>query len=381
MRLRSFLSILCLAFSLVLIACTPEEPIKELIDVPMMVKAESNKVVWDAVPHATEYELEINGTIYVLTGTNYVFSGFGTYNLRIRAIAASNSGYKNSLWSEILVFEFLDYDYKGVVILDSTQLEIKFGEIINLNARTLPESNVEFTYHSSNMNVAVVQDGMLEAKGLGTTTITVSATEYYEAYMEVTVYPSITESSGDTVTIEVGDLYQLNLVIQPLLNGEDIISYESLDGTVAFIGVTGVINALKVGETDLLVKTSNGGEQIIHVVVTPVLPATVTFVVTLPNPLADGFEMYLVGSFNSWKVKDVIYKMTPVEGDPFKYTMTVTTFTSKTEVQYKYIMGSSTHYAWESYQNSPTANRTIYVPGGTSSVNDTVEVWQSLNLG
>lgn len=45
-----------------------------------------------------------------------------------------------------------------------------------------------------------------------------------------------------------------------------------------------------------------------------------------------GFEMYLVGSFNSWKVKDVIYKMTPVEGDPFKYTMTVTTFTSKTEV-------------------------------------------------
>lgn len=94
-----------------------------------------------------------------------------------------------------------------------------------------------------------------------------------------------------------------------------------------------------------------------------------------------GFEMYLVGSFNSWKVKDVIYKMTPVEGDPFKYTMTVPTFTSKTEVQYKYIMGSSTHYAWESYQNSPTANRTIYVPGGTSSVNDIVEVWQSLNLG
>ena len=59
------------------------------------------------------------------------------------------------------------------------------------------------------MNVAVVQDGMLKPRA-STTTITVSATEYYEAYMEVTVYPSITESSGDTVTIEV-EIY-INLI-------------------------------------------------------------------------------------------------------------------------------------------------------------------------
>lgn len=361
--------------------CKKEEVSVKYLDTPIVELETENSITWQSIAQATEYELNINDILYVTENSSFQLNDFGTYSIKIRSISSDPLAIKNSPWSEVFSLSFDPPESLGVIVLNTTYIELSIGDTFDLEADTYPASTKDFSYEIEDTSIVTEENGSLAAEGIGKTVVKISKELYKDAYIQVVVFPNIQNEKGNQITVEEGDLYNLDLIMTPVLSSEDIVTYESSDESIAFVGPTGVIKALEPGMVTIMINSSNGGSLTIDLVVKKLEPPVVTLEVILPEEAMEGYEVYISGSFNGWMIKDESYKLTQDENNVLRYTITLYSFEAKKEIQYKYILGSSENYAWENYMDIPMANRTLFVNGGENLVDDTIASWQELLVG
>ena len=137
--------------------------------------------------------------------------------------------------------------------IDNTTLQK--GERKQLQVTISPEeaSDHKVIYSSSNPNVATIDDkGVIHALTSGTTTITAIAQENsVQNSIEINVFSPVTGISIDQTEIymPVGDNFKINAYIEPEDANNPNIIYKSENEDIATIDESGIITAVKEGET------------------------------------------------------------------------------------------------------------------------------------
>lgn len=135
------------------------------------------------------------------------------------------------------------------VELNVNEKEVELGDDFELIAKVLPEeaTNKEVIWTSSDEEVATVQDGVVSTLAPGTVVITVSTVEgNFKATCTIEVIVSVSNVTlnEDSVTLEVGDEFELEATISPnnatnkeviwSSSNEDVVVVE--DGLVTAVG-------------------------------------------------------------------------------------------------------------------------------------------------
>lgn len=148
--------------------------------------------------------------------------------------------------------------------LDNTDITIYVGDKYRLSYTIAPAnaSELKLNWVSIDTKVATVDSsGYVTAKNVGTTVILVKATDGsgVETTCKVTVLQKATAIKPDVtdLTMEVGDIYQLEVSITPATSS-DTLSYESSNTKVATVNKKGKITAKAKGTCIILIRTSSG---------------------------------------------------------------------------------------------------------------------------
>ncbi|MBR1809134.1 MAG: Ig domain-containing protein [Paludibacteraceae bacterium] len=168
------------------------------------------------------------------------------------------------------------------VSLDKTELKLEVGKSEQLTATVDPRgaTNTKVTWTSSDTKVATVdENGNVTAVGVGIATITVTTDDGgFTATCKVEVTASTTPivhvegiafaKSHTEITLYVNDTQQLQYSITPSDATNQAVTWSAADQTVVSVSNTGLVTALKKGDTKVTVTTVDGdktAESIIHV--------------------------------------------------------------------------------------------------------------------
>jgi len=144
--------------------------------------------------------------------------------------------------------------------IDNTTLQK--GEAKQLKVNILPKEaeNHEIEYTSSNPNIITVDEkGNLQALHSGSSIIKVRALENnVQNEIELHVYSKMTAITLDQekIYMQVGDVFQINAYIEPEDANNPEVIYQSSNLQIAEIGQNGIITAKQIGETDIVVASS-----------------------------------------------------------------------------------------------------------------------------
>lgn len=143
-----------------------------------------------------------------------------------------------------------------------TSLEMVKGETFEVGLTLTPvnPSDRTLTWSSTKPNVATVNNGIITAVGVGTTTIMVqggSAT----ALIDVTVREKLTsiQFRENEVTIEEGEKRALEVIYTPAENVRKDLTFRSTDTSVATIDANGVVTGVKEGMTMIVATAAELG--------------------------------------------------------------------------------------------------------------------------
>lgn len=137
---------------------------------------------------------------------------------------------------------------KTEITLSTTSVSMENGRMIQLGARTSNGSLV--TWKSSKKSVATIdEDGNVEAKKPGTTTITASA-DGTKKTCKVTVRKPTITLEKTRVEIYRGQTYQL----APSISSNRVPSYTSQKNSVASVDENGLVTAYKHGTANIRIK-------------------------------------------------------------------------------------------------------------------------------
>jgi len=151
------------------------------------------------------------------------------------------------------------------VTLNQDAATLGIGNTLQLTATVLPSNATQknVTWTSSNTDVAIVENGKITAKALGTANIIVATTDGNKiATCVVTVNPISVVSvalSQTSATLNIGDTLILAAIILPINAGNQNISWKSSDSNVATIA-NGKITAKTAGVTNIIVTTEDGNK-------------------------------------------------------------------------------------------------------------------------
>lgn len=129
---------------------------------------------------------------------------------------------------------------------------------------TLIADKANVTWSSDNANVATVTGGVVQAKGVGTATITATSGDL-TATCVVTVEDTgalpILQVSDDTLSLVMGDTYELrsSVVYKKAEQSDAVITYTSSDNTIATVSQNGTVAALAYGNVTLTVTAEWNG--------------------------------------------------------------------------------------------------------------------------
>lgn len=153
------------------------------------------------------------------------------------------------------------------VSLSETSKTIKIGDSFTLTATVSPynTTNKTIQWSSSNSNVASVDNGVVQARNVGTTTITVKTTDgsNVTATCDVRVEPVLATSislSETSRTLNVGEHFSLSTTILPHNATSKDVSWSSSANNVASVS-NGVVTAIAPGSATIIVKTTDGSNK------------------------------------------------------------------------------------------------------------------------
>lgn len=154
--------------------------------------------------------------------------------------------------------------------LDKKSVSLNIGEKVNVKVTILPDnaSDKSVVWTTNNDKVAIVDNGLITAKGIGEAIITVnSTTSKLKAECKVVVTkPTINVKSISinkvNYSLVIGSKYTLIATVLPKEASNKAIIWSSSNKEVASID-NGIITALKVGESNIIAKTVDGNFEAI----------------------------------------------------------------------------------------------------------------------
>ena len=183
------------------------------------------------------------------------------------------------------------------VELNLTELEIARNATATLTATISPSraQNKDVTWSSSNETVAVVMDGVITAREIGTANITVTTEDGSKtATCEVTVVESVATQvriNKTTLSLNVGEEETLTVTFTPGNTSNKEVSWKSSDAAIATVSQWGEVKALAPGKTTITVTSVSGGRT--HTcevtVIRPVTGVKLNQSVDLPVLLGETF--------------------------------------------------------------------------------------------
>ena len=151
------------------------------------------------------------------------------------------------------------------VSLNITSAELMVNETLSLSA-TISPGNATYqtvTWSTSDNSVAIVAEGLVTAKALGTAVITAAAGGR-TATCSITVIPTPVTSvslNKSSISLLVGEQEQLSAIVAPNEATDKTVIWSSLDDKVACVDNTGKVIAIGKGETIVIAQSSSGGAK------------------------------------------------------------------------------------------------------------------------
>ena len=196
--------------------------------------------------------------------------------------------------------------------INETSLTLKEGENFKLNATISPSNatNKTIQWVSDNTDVARVSNaGVVSGVSIGKAKIYAMSESGVYIICEVQVIKAkkeieVTDLSFDTseVTLKKGDKKTLKVVVSPVDATSYTITWSSSNSSVASVSLTGVVNALKAGETIITASSNNGQKATIKIKVTadPTLITATKLFSYLPTT---NLEMAQISVFSGGKIQ------------------------------------------------------------------------------
>ena len=157
---------------------------------------------------------------------------------------------------------------------DTTSLVLKKDIIYTIKYDTVPsEVNANIYWETSDNSVVLVENGVIKTVGVGSATIVAKS-----GSIEETMYITVVEGDENTpeviddgkevkatsitlnqenIVLTEGDSYTLTSIIKPDNTTNKQVTWSSSDSTIVSVDNYGNIKALKSGEANIVVKTSN----------------------------------------------------------------------------------------------------------------------------
>ena len=158
------------------------------------------------------------------------------------------------------------------VALNKSNATLSVGNSITIVATVSPDNatNKSITWTSSDDNIASVNNGIITAKTVGTTTITAKSGKE-SATIKITVNPIKVKSislNKKSTSIVLGNQETITVIFNPANTTDKTVTWSSSDKTIATVS-NGVITAKKVGTAKITAK-SGGKTASVNVTVKPV---------------------------------------------------------------------------------------------------------------
>ncbi len=285
-------------------------------------------------------------------------TGNGTATITVSATDGSGKNAKCTVTVTTLV---------SSITLDKTSLTLHPGESSTLTPTILPStaSNKALTWTSSNTSVATVStSGVVTAKGNGTASITVSATDGSgkNAKCTVTVTTLVSSVSLDKTSLELykGDSFTLSATVSPSTASNKSLTWTSSDNSVATVSTSGVVTAKGNGTATITVSATDGSGK----------NATCKVTVSIRPPEAIDMGTVVNGKNIKWASFNLGASKPEEYGDYYAWGETESYYSSQSPLTWK--NGKSAGYNWASYKwcNGSSSTLTKY---NTNSSNGTVD--------
>ena len=210
-----------------------------------------------------------NGTAKAgaVTCTNYKFTITGLQS----GTTTITLGYREGSWSGYNTYIITVVDVKSIVI--PADLSLTLGENYTFSPMIVDAgATTTLTWNSSNTSVANINSsGQLTTKGIGTTTITCTASNGVSAQCEVTVNPvlasgiTLNQSDADMV---IGENLQLNATIVPDNATNKSVTWSSTNEAVAVVSESGQVTAVGSGTCQVKATANDGSGKTASCLVT-----------------------------------------------------------------------------------------------------------------
>ena len=203
--------------------------------------ASSKSIYWSTTNYSA---------VEVVSGTGVITAkAAGTADIVARAGDSSNGYHYDTCHVTVKPHE---------LILSEHELTLYVGETYQLEATTIPESNLNVTWITKSSIIASVKNGLVTAKKAGNTQIIArisSRGTYVYDTCEVTVRLHELILSDHELSMYVSDTYQLDAMIIPESNLS--ITWSSKSTAIASVS-NGLVTAKKAGNTQIIARISSG---------------------------------------------------------------------------------------------------------------------------
>lgn len=169
------------------------------------------------------------------------------------------------------------------ISLSSNQLTMYVGDTNDLIATIKPPSlsNTTVTWTSNNSNIVNVVNGVVEAKGVGTATITATTKDGVSANCIITVREKKVEVSSiklntSNISLNEGNTYQLTATIFPENASDRTLTWSTNSPNVVTVDTNGKITAISIGQAIITAKATNGVITTCEVNVLPIQVSSIT---------------------------------------------------------------------------------------------------------
>ena len=146
------------------------------------------------------------------------------------------------------------------VTLNKTSVSLKVGETITLEATVNPSDATDKTvsWSSSDEDIAIVSNGVVTAKKVGTAPITAKAGDKTATCVITVVATPVTSISLDktSYSLKAGETVTLTATVNPDDATDKTVTWTTSDATIATV-VNGVVTAKKVGTAPITAKAGD----------------------------------------------------------------------------------------------------------------------------
>lgn len=281
-----------------------------------LIQLSSNLELLNFKPIIPGWGSEYYNKLYFLPNTNtFKLIGFGSIANQIDAVSYESEGYT----ADVFIFDFLNnanITHPEIVLADSV-LSLETNESYQMTYTILEstgEETVEWTSLDT-LTASVDSLGMLTGVSAGETTIiaTIKASGMADSCSVTVTEPYAPQIvlSNSMMDLEVDASYQLSYTINNG-NGEETVSWVSLEQGLASVTAEGLVTGLSAGEAHIVVQIdSSDAADTCLVTVTPgtgIKKVLKSDIKLFPNPINDYVHLEANSLINKIEVYDLAGK-------------------------------------------------------------------------